>query len=196
MHLNYIVVSHIPEDSLLQEVSSVFFSRVGFLQGGGGGAVILCSVLCRIFCQSPLSSHSFRLQSRSSCRAALSLSDSLRCWITCKWEGNKKKIIYKVSFTKDIKLKLILQNFRCRKLQPLLPTLGLHIDCQNHPAPLGQIQAMEAPHGSDPGLPQTVGCDGRSGASVEWASGVRELWGLIQPLLTLPPLTCIPNGLP
>lgn len=71
-----------PEESLLQEVSSTFFSSVGFLQGGGGGAVILCSVLCNICCQSSLSSHSFLLQSRSSCRATLSFSESLSWWIT------------------------------------------------------------------------------------------------------------------
>lgn len=83
-HLNHMEVSHMPEESLLQEVSSTFFSSVGFLQGGGGGAVILCSVLCNICCQSSLSSHSFLLQSRSSCRATLSFSESRSWWITCE----------------------------------------------------------------------------------------------------------------
>lgn len=103
-HLNHMVVSHMPEESLLQEVSSTFFSSVGFLQGGGGGAVILCSVLCKICCQSSLSSHSFLLQSRSSCRATLSFSESLSWWITCEKEIRIIKKVDKVNSPGSVKL--------------------------------------------------------------------------------------------
>lgn len=69
------VESHSSEGSRPQEAPSGFLASVGFLQGGGGGA--LGSEGCRRRCQSSLPSQSFRLQSRSSCRATLSFSESL-----------------------------------------------------------------------------------------------------------------------
>lgn len=72
---HHMVVSQNSGGSLLQEAPSGFFKRVGFLQGGGGGA--LGSEWPRICCQPSRSSQSFRLQSRSSRRATLSFSDTL-----------------------------------------------------------------------------------------------------------------------
>lgn len=69
------VVSQNLGGGLPQEAPSGFFRSVGFLHGGGGGA--LGSAWRRICGQSPLSSQSFRLQSRSSRRATLSFLDSL-----------------------------------------------------------------------------------------------------------------------
>lgn len=59
----------------------------GFLHGGRGGA--RGSPGGRIWGQSPRSSQSLRLQSRSSRRATLSFSDSLSWWIT--WGRNAER---------------------------------------------------------------------------------------------------------
>ena len=59
----------------------------GFLHGGSGGA--RGSPGGRIWGQSPRSSQSLRLQSRSSRRATLSFSDSLSWWMT--WGRNAER---------------------------------------------------------------------------------------------------------
>lgn len=79
--------SHSSEGSRPQDAPSGFFTSVGFLQGGGGGA--LGSGGCRRRCQSSRPSHSFRRQSRSSCRAALSFWESRSCWMTCGGEEGR-----------------------------------------------------------------------------------------------------------
>lgn len=82
------VPSHSSGGSRAQEAPSGFFSSAGFRQGGGGGG--RGSARCSTCRQSPASSQSFRLQSSSSCRAALSFSESRSWWITCaRTEGRR-----------------------------------------------------------------------------------------------------------